>query len=46
MKIEYYEYMVLYYVHEKELLEAAKAYQIIYDTIHKDPQNLDDENNT
>lgn len=27
--------MVQYYVHEKELLEAAKAYQLIYDTINK-----------
>jgi len=43
MKIEYYGYMVQYYVHEKELLETAKAYQIIYDTINKDHENLDDQ---
>jgi len=34
-KIQYYKNMVQYYVHEKELLEAAKAYQLIYDTINK-----------
>jgi len=27
--------MVEYWVHEKEVLNAAKAYQIIYDTINK-----------
>jgi len=27
--------MVQYYIHEKEMLEAAKAYQLIYDTINK-----------
>lgn len=27
--------MVQYYVHERELFEAAKAYQMIYDTINK-----------
>merc|ERR1712070_979165 len=42
MKIEYYGYMVAYYIHEKEILEAAKAYQIMYDTINKDHDNLDD----
>jgi len=29
--------MVKYYIHEKETLEAAKAYQTIYDTINKTP---------
>ena len=36
-KIDYYNFMVKYYVHEKETLEAAKAYQTIYDTINKTP---------
>ena len=31
--------MVKFYVHEKESLETAKAYQTIYDTINK----VDDE---
>ena len=31
-KIEYFRFMLQYYVHEKQTLEAAKAYQIIYDT--------------
>lgn len=34
-KIEYFSYMTQYYVHEKEVLEAAKAYQTIYDTVNK-----------
>jgi len=38
--------MVQYYIHEKELLETSKAYQIIYDTINKDPENLDDDKAT
>ena len=36
-KIDYYNFMVKYYVHEKETLEAAKSYQTIYDTINKTP---------
>ena len=34
-KIAYYGFMVRYYIHEKETLEACKAYQTIYDTINK-----------
>lgn len=34
-KIAYFSYMVQYYVHEKEVLEAAKSYQTIYDTVNK-----------
>lgn len=33
--------MVKYYVHEKETLEASKAYQTIYDTINKTPVEED-----
>lgn len=40
-KIEYYGYMVKYYVHEKETLEASKAHQTIYDTINKTPVEED-----
>jgi 26S proteasome regulatory subunit N5 len=35
LKIQYYLYMIQYYVHEKMILDAAKAYQTIFDTINK-----------
>ena len=46
MKIQFYQYMILYYVHEKMNMQAAQAYQTIYDTIHaakegEDRQKLD-----
>ena len=34
-KIDYYAFLVKYHVHEKEILETCKCYQIIYDTINK-----------
>jgi hypothetical protein len=34
-KVLYYKFLVRYYIQEKDLLEAAKAYQIIYDLLHK-----------
>lgn len=34
-KILYYRYLVRYYVHEKDLFAAAKAYQTIYDALNK-----------
>jgi hypothetical protein len=34
-KILYYKYLVRYHVHEKDLMSACKAYQIIYDALHK-----------
>ena len=34
-KIQYFKFMVRYFIHEKEMLEASKAYQTIYDTINK-----------
>lgn len=40
-KIQYYRYMVQYYVHERQTLETAKAYQIIYDTYAAAPEELD-----
>jgi len=40
-KIDYYNFMVKYYIHEKEVLEAAKAYQTIYDVINKTPVEED-----
>jgi len=40
-KIKYYGFMNKYYIHEKETLEAAKAYQTIYDTINKTPVEED-----
>jgi hypothetical protein len=33
--------MVQYYVHERQTLESAKAYQIIYDTYATQPEELD-----
>ena len=35
LKIQYYLYMIQYYIHEKMILDAAKAYQTIFDTINK-----------
>lgn len=35
--------MIQYWVHEKEVLNAAKAYQIIYDTIHKAKEEMQQE---
>ena len=51
-KVLFYKFMVRYYVQEKDLLNAAKAYRTIYDTLKKasedealiaglDPQGLD-----
>jgi 26S proteasome regulatory subunit N5 len=34
-KILFYKFLIRYYVHEKEMLEASKAYQIIYNTVSK-----------
>lgn len=34
-KITFYDFMVRYYIHEKDILEASKSYQIMYDTINK-----------
>jgi hypothetical protein len=33
MKVQYYRFLVTYHVHEKQTLEAAKGYQIIFDTL-------------
>lgn len=33
MKIQFYKFMIFYYVHEKMTMECAQAYQTIYDTI-------------
>lgn len=35
LKIQYFLFMVKYYVHEKMIIECAKAYQTIFDTINK-----------
>ena len=34
-KIEYFGFMIQYYVHEKMTLETAKSYQTIFDTLNK-----------
>ena len=45
-KIQYYLFMIQYYVHEKMILQAAKAYQTIFDTIRKADDDLQKELNT
>jgi len=40
-KIQYFEFMVRYYVHEKMVLDTAKAFQTIYDTHSKAELDLD-----
>merc|ERR1712194_76173 len=32
LKLQYYEYMVRYWLHEKKFLDASKAYQSIFNT--------------
>lgn len=34
-KIQFYLYMIHYYVHEKMILDAAKSYQIMFDVVNK-----------
>ena len=40
LKIQYYLYMIDYYIHEKMVLDAAKSYQTIFDTINKADEEL------
>ncbi len=40
LKVQFYLYMIQYFVHEKMLLDAAKAYQTIFDSIKKAPEEL------
>jgi 26S proteasome regulatory subunit N5 len=44
-KIQYYTYLVQYYIHEKMTLDIAKAYQTIYDTFASLPDELDPQGN-
>jgi len=46
LKIQYFKYMIQYYVHEKDILNAAKAYQTIFDTINKAESELSEKLNT
>lgn len=39
-KIMYFKFMVRYYIHEKDMLAASKAYQTIFNTINKAPLEL------
>ena len=39
-KIEYFSFMITYYVHEKMTLQAAKACQTIFDTLHKSDDTM------
>jgi 26S proteasome regulatory subunit N5 len=34
-KVHYFKFLVRYYINEKDLLNASKAYQTIYDTFNK-----------
>ena len=41
LKLEYFVFMIKYFVHEKMILDVAKAYRTIFDTINKsDPELL------
>jgi putative heme iron utilization protein len=33
--VHYFKFLVRYYINEKDLLNASKAYQTIYDTFNK-----------
>lgn len=34
-KVLYYKFMVRYYIHERELLQASKCYQTIFNTLNR-----------
>ena len=40
LKIEFYQFMIRYYVHEKMIMDVCKSYQTIYDTINKADEEL------
>lgn len=42
-KVTYYRFLVAYHVHEKQSLEVAKDFQVIYDTIQANPELFIDE---
>jgi len=35
LKLQYWKFMIIYFVHEKMILDVAKAYQTLFDTINK-----------
>jgi 26S proteasome regulatory subunit N5 len=39
-KVQYFTFLLKYYIHEKELMEAAKAYQVIFETYAKGDDDL------
>jgi len=39
-KLSFYHFMVLYFIHEKQHLEIAKAYQTVFDTLSTAPEEL------
>lgn len=43
LKIEFYQFMIRYFIHEKMILDVCKSYQIIYDTINKAEGDLAEE---
>ena len=45
-KIQFFQYMVQYHVHEKMIIEAAKDFQTIFDTINKAEEEQAKELNT
>jgi 26S proteasome regulatory subunit N5 len=40
LKIQFYQFMIQYYIHEKQTLDTSKAYQTIYDTIKNTSDEL------
>jgi 26S proteasome regulatory subunit N5 len=40
-KVQYFRYLIQYYVHEKMTMDAAKAYQTIFDTYAAKPEEMD-----
>lgn len=46
LKIQFYQFMIQYYIHEKQVLDSSKAYQVIYDTIKNSAADLQQTLNT
>mmetsp|Transcript_5451 Transcript_5451/g.8486 ORF Transcript_5451/g.8486 Transcript_5451/m.8486 type:complete len:227 (+) Transcript_5451:239-919(+) len=43
LKLQFFNYMIRYYIHEKMILDVSKAYQTIFDTLHENPEGLEEE---
>lgn len=40
MKVQFYLNMTKYFIHEKMLLDTAKSYQTIFETMHEASEDL------